>query len=85
MRWAVHGGVCRETSLPERVAALAEDLGLTMQVGTYDRAIALQAMQHDKKAGAGHVAVPVPRRAGEMTLVNVPVEELGGLLDAVSG
>lgn len=80
LRWAVAEGICEEPELVGRLEAALAGAGLDPEVPTFDRRAALDAMAHDKKGIGRGVKVPVPRRAGEMTVVEVPRAELGALL-----
>lgn len=80
LRWAVHEGVCVDPTLLPRLAAALEGAGLDLEVPPFDRDVALEAMGRDKKGTGASVRVPVPRRAGEMVVVDVPRQRLGDLL-----
>ena len=78
--WAVRQGTCLDPDLPRRLATLTRSLGLRGAPPPVDRAALVEALYLDKKAGADSVGVPVPVRAGEMTLVDVPLESLHTLV-----
>lgn len=78
-RWAVAAGVCEEPELPDRIAALHARLGLPAVPPPADRRRVLKAMGLDKKAAGDKLVLPVPRLAGEMSLVDLPIASLGEL------
>ncbi len=80
LKWALREGVCEEPELLGRLRASLAGAGLTLDVPPFSREVALEAMGRDKKGTGGSVRVPVPRRAGEMVVVDVPRARLGDLL-----
>ncbi len=80
LRWALGEGFCEDPSLLDALEAALAGSGLDLDVPAYDRRAALDAMAHDKKGTGRGVKVPVPRRAGEMTVVEVPRQQLDALL-----
>ncbi len=79
-RWAVRRGVCVEPELPARLERLARALGLPVRPPRAPPERLLAAMAVDKKASADTLVVPVPRRVGEMVLVDLPIADLAELL-----
>ena len=79
-RWAVAEGHCEDPELPGRLAALVRSMGLRGAPPRLERATLVQALHLDKKAGKDSVCVPVPVRAGQMTLVDVPLDALDRLV-----
>lgn len=79
-RWAVREGHCDDPGLPDRLATILADLGLPTVLPELDHAAIVAAMGVDKKTRGAMLTLPVPVRAGSMTLVPVPVDTLGALL-----
>jgi len=78
--WAVDEGVCEEVDLPQRLVAVLSQLGVARLPSDLDRSEAERALQVDKKAVGDMMSLPVPRRAGEMTLVPLARARLPELL-----
>ncbi len=80
LRWAIAEGVCEDPGLYAALEAALGGVGLDLDVPRYDRDAALVAMGLDKKGTGRGVKLPLPRRAGEMTVIELPRERLGELL-----
>jgi len=80
LKWALGEGVCVEPELMARLEASLVGAGLCLDVPPFDREAALEAMGRDKKGTGGGVRLPLPRRAGEMVVVDLPRARLAELL-----
>lgn len=80
LRWATAQGWCADADLAPRVERLAERLGLPTSLPPIDLFAVEAAMRLDKKATATTIRVPVVIRAGQMTVVPVPVASLRELI-----
>lgn len=79
-RFAVATGVCTDPALPDRLVRLLRRLGLSSEVPDMDRARFLAAMGLDKKTAGDKIRLPLPVRAGEMILVDLPRTSLHQLV-----
>ncbi|MBT3219941.1 MAG: hypothetical protein HN348_12700, partial [Proteobacteria bacterium] len=79
-RWAVRKKICLEPDLPRRIEHLLHQLGLTRRVPILSHDVLKAAMRVDKKVMVDKISLPVPLGAGQMTLVDLPVDALDELL-----
>lgn len=80
-RFAVRAGICAQPELPARLAGLCRALDLPAEVpGDVDAPKLLAAMRLDKKSSADKIRIPLPVRAGETVLVELPRSDLGRLV-----
>ena len=80
LRWATSRGWCTDADLAPRVARLTERLGLPTSLPPIDLFAVEAAMRLDKKAATTTIRVPVVIRAGQMSVVPVPIASLRELL-----
>jgi 3-dehydroquinate synthase len=78
--WAVREGVCRDASLPRRLADVAARCGLPTTLPRVSQERVVAGMRVDKKLRADILRLPVPLGAGAMTLVDLPSNRLAELL-----
>jgi shikimate kinase/3-dehydroquinate synthase len=79
-RWALRQGICRDRTLPDRLTALCQALGLPIAAPAVDRESVLSGMRLDKKGCGDTLWVPVTIRVGETAQVQVPWAGLTDLL-----
>jgi shikimate kinase/3-dehydroquinate synthase len=79
LRFAAALGVCRESSLPDRVAKLLSDLGLPTELPAMDADRLLVAAMLDKKRTGDMLVLPLVTEAGRTDPVHVPLSAAVGL------
>jgi 3-dehydroquinate synthase len=79
-RWAIREGYCESDGLDLRIANLLSACGLPTSCPEMSKGRVVKAMKFDKKAKGAKVRVPVLRRIGAVTQVDIPKSHLETLL-----
>ena len=79
-KWAVRKKYCLEPELPQRIENLLGRLGLTRRVPILSHDVLKAAMRVDKKAMVDKISLPVLLGAGQVTLLDLPIDSLDELL-----